>query len=190
MSAVDDRRQSELKDAHERAHNRPPSAPPGVERARASWWSRVAHWFWHGVLTPVRRFVGLPAGRSVAFTGRDETWHRGEDEAAAHLRRAGLRVLGRNLRVPMGEADLLCEDPATGTIVLVEVKARRVDPERPAPPPEREVDWRKRRTLRRILAYLVRRNRWGSRPQRIDVIGVEIDANGRCTLRHHVGAVR
>ena len=34
------------------------------------------------------------------------------------------KIIARNLRLKMGEIDILCHDPATDSIILVEVKAR------------------------------------------------------------------
>lgn len=54
---------------------------------------------------------------------RQRVGRRGEDAAAAFLELAGWTVLGRNLRTPYGEIDLLARQGAT--LVFVEVKARR-----------------------------------------------------------------
>lgn len=115
----------------------------------------------------------------------------GELAAGDYLQHRGYRVLGRNLRVPMGEADLLCEAPDRTTIVLVEVKTRSTDSTRDGHrPPELSVHQRKRRTLTRILRYLCAANRWNDRPTRIDVVAVELN-NGRVArIRHHPDAVR
>ncbi|MDC4232957.1 YraN family protein [Actinomyces sp. B33] len=49
----------------------------------------------------------------------------GEDTAAAVVDEAGLTVLGRNWRDGRrGEIDLIAADPASGTIVVIEVKTR------------------------------------------------------------------
>ncbi len=118
----------------------------------------------------------------------------GERLAAKTLRRAGYRVLGRNLHVPMGEADLLCLAPDRRTIVLVEVKTRIAsDGSSPfvAPPPEAAVHAEKRDKLRRILRHLVAANRWHDRPCRIDVVAIDWPAGGgKPNVRHHADAVR
>ena len=44
---------------------------------------------------------------------------RGERAAARLLRSQGYRVLARNARVPMGEADLVCLAPDGKTVVVV-----------------------------------------------------------------------
>jgi putative endonuclease len=51
---------------------------------------------------------------------------RGEDLAAAWLRRHGFKILRRNFRSHGGgEVDLVCREKATKTLVFVEVKTRR-----------------------------------------------------------------
>jgi putative endonuclease len=47
---------------------------------------------------------------------------RGERAAVKALKRRGYRVLGKNLRTPAGELDVLAEE--RGLLVLVEVKTR------------------------------------------------------------------
>jgi len=47
---------------------------------------------------------------------------RAEELCAAHLRRAGLRLLARNWRCRHGEIDLVAED--AGTLVFAEVRYR------------------------------------------------------------------
>jgi putative endonuclease len=119
----------------------------------------------------------------------------GERLAARTLKKAGYRILGRNLRVPMGEADLLCLAPDRRTIVLVEVKTRihappGGNPAYVAPPPEANVDADKRAKLRLILRHLARANGWQDRPCRIDVVAIDWPADGRePVVRHHVNAV-
>nr|WP_226858711.1 YraN family protein [Diaphorobacter aerolatus] len=51
---------------------------------------------------------------------------RAEDQALAHLRRAGLKLVSRNYRTPGrggGEIDLIMREPS-GTLVFVEVRSR------------------------------------------------------------------
>jgi putative endonuclease len=129
---------------------------------------------------------------------RDPLGEAGERVAARHLKRAGYRVLGRNLRVPMGEADLLAIAPDGETVVLVEVKARRVGgPEDAAasaggfvaPPPEASITAHKRGKLVEILRHLARANGWTKRPLRIDAVAVEWPPTGEPVVRHHAGAV-
>jgi putative endonuclease len=138
--------------------------------------SRIADWF-----------ALRAARRSTRHLGR-----AGEVLAARAMRRSGHAVIGRNLRVPMGEADLLCLGPDRLTIVLVEVKTREIATDAAAAflPPEASITADKRHKLRAILRHLCRANRWGGRPCRIDVVAVDWPAVGRPVVRHHVGAVQ
>lgn len=136
---------------------------------------------------------GAPGARAGE---RDPIGPAGERLAARHMRRQGCRVLGRNLRVPMGEADLLCLGSDRRTIVLVEVKTRRVGADEagivcaPYAPPELSITAEKRRKLSTILRHLARANGWLDRPLRIDVVAIEWSDAAEPLLRHHPGAVR
>ncbi|HMN42407.1 MAG TPA: YraN family protein [Phycisphaerales bacterium] len=137
--------------------------------------------------------------RGRATDGRDPLGPEGERVAARHLRGLGYRVIGSNLRVPMGEADVLAIGPDGETVVLVEVKSRRVDPEGDrrrrargefvAPPPEASITARKREKLALILRHLARANGWTARPLRIDAVAVEWPPGGEPVVRHHENAV-
>jgi putative endonuclease len=136
----------------------------------------------------VLRVLGLLWRRSR----RDPLGPRGEREAVRLLRRGGYRVIARNVRVPMGEADIVAMAPDRRTWVVVEVKTRRVgDDGRPASaehrPPEMSVHAEKRRKLVAITRHLARANRW--KAVRIDVVAVDWPGEGKPVLRHHVGAV-
>jgi Holliday junction resolvase-like predicted endonuclease len=103
-------------------------------------------------------------------------------------------VLGRNVRVRVGEADLVCLAPDRSTIVVVEVKTRRRGAERSVlgelMPPEASVHQHKRGKLIAVARSLARANHWEDRPVRIDVVAVEWpDRGGKPTLRHHTNAV-
>lgn len=145
----------------------------------AGWWSR---------LTAALR-GGVPGGDPA----RRALGRRGEREACRFLRRAGYRVLGRNVCSPRGEADAVCLAPDGRTIVIVEVKSRRRpdDPDAAARqlPAEASVGVEKGRKLREVTRAIVRANRWDERPVRIDVVAVEWSQGRRPTVRHHVGAV-
>lgn len=111
----------------------------------------------------------------------------GEKAAAAFLRRAGYRLIDRNLTLAQGEADLVCLTPDRRTLVIVEVKTR-LDPA-PDRPPELSIDARKRRKLLQVARAVARRKQWRDAPVRIDVIAIDWSTNGRREIRHHVGAV-
>jgi len=140
---------------------------------RPSLWARITRY-----LAPIRARV--PRTRLLGS--------RGERLAERFLKRAGYRILARNARVPFGEADLICQDPDGQTIVLVEVKTRAAAHDAPWTP-EHAIDPHKRRQLAAILTYLVKANRWHSRPRRIDVIAIDDAESATPNLRHHRHAV-
>lgn len=131
-----------------------------------------------------------PGVGSSAALGR-----AGERHAVKYLRRAGYRILDRNVTLPMGEADIVAEappEPSAGgarAIVVVEVKCRVLG-DSAHPPPEAQVHPAKRRKLLAILRYLSKANHWEGRPRRVDIIAIDWGPRGARTLRHFVGAVR
>lgn len=117
---------------------------------------------------------------------RNAPARRGERAAARHLKRRGLRLLGRNVRSRLGEIDLLAEDRKSGAIVLVEVKTTSDD----RPPPEAHVDPAKQRKLTQLAGQLMRRHGWNDRTVRFDVVGVVWPAGAKrpTRLTHHKNA--
>lgn len=111
------------------------------------------------------------------------------------MKSKGFRIVGVNLRVPMGEADILAIAPDGRTIVLVEVKSRRLGHGEAAPlkAPEASVTEAKREKLIEILRHFCRANRWWDRPLRIDVVGVEFRADPSdarpFAIRHHESVI-
>ena len=126
----------------------------------------------------------------TARNSRARLGAEGEHLAAGFLASRGYRVVDRNVRVPMGEADIIAIDPDGQTWVLVEVKTRTREegqhPRSAAATPEENVTATKQATLRQILAHLRRANRWQS--ARIDVVAVEM-VRSQAVVRHHVAAV-
>lgn len=114
---------------------------------------------------------------------------RGEAVAARFLRTSGFRVIGRNVHVGIGEADIVCIAPDKRTLVIVEVKTRvfaRAD----GPRPEDNVGAHKQRKLRQVAQAIARKRGLGDRPIRIDVVGVEFAEGQKPIVRHHPGAVK
>lgn len=128
---------------------------------------------------------------------------RGEREASRFLRKLGCRTLARNLQTPGGEADLVCLERRTGTVVLVEVKSRvsphagagdeagGADRRGRAISPAEAINADKRRRLVRTAQSLKTLPRFRNRPIRIDVVTVEYAhaADRSPTIRHYVNAV-
>jgi putative endonuclease len=88
----------------------------------------------------------------------------GERAAARYLRRAGLRVITRGYRTPLGEIDLIARD--RDTLVFVEVKTRRQGQPAEAVTPE------KQRRLTNAAHQFLHRFRLRGHPCRFDVVAV------------------
>ena len=134
-------------------------------------------------LAGVARWLGR-LGRGDTRSELD-VWRRGELEAERFLRRAGYRLLARNVRTRVGEVDLLFESPERA-VVVVEVKARVAgDGDRRMP--ERAITRAKGRKLAALARSLGRRYR--GRAMRIDVVAVDFGPGGRAEVRHYPGAI-
>jgi putative endonuclease len=93
---------------------------------------------------------------------------RGEDLACAELTRRGYAVLARRYRTRFGEIDIVCDDD--GTIVFVEVKARRSA--RQGRAAEAITAWKQRRIAAMALDYLAWTGRLNRRV-RFDVVAID-----------------
>lgn len=107
-----------------------------------------------------------------------------EGLVAARLERSGWRMVGRNVRLPSGELDIVAlEGP---TLVFVEVKAgragARLGPERPAHAVGRRKQLKLRRLAREWIAE--RRSPSGVSGYRFDVVGVRFRADGLADVDH------
>jgi putative endonuclease len=134
-----------------------------------------------------RRPSPTPPGKGPR--GRAVTGRRGEDLAAAHLRRLGFAILDRNVHGRGGEIDLIACDGRV--LAFVEVKTTLSDrARRPEPPLERLGAGQRARLRRLALSWLLRRN--GSRPRapglRFDAIGVVVNRDGGLLALEHVEA--
>jgi putative endonuclease len=107
-----------------------------------------------------------------------------EELAVAQLEWCGWRIVGRNVRLPSGELDIVALDGTT--LVFVEVKAGRtgasLGPERPA----HAVGPRKQLKLRRLAREWIaeRRGPSGVAGYRFDVVGVSFGADGLADVDH------
>jgi putative endonuclease len=139
--------------------------------------------------SPARPRRSSPPAPGTGPRGRAATGRRGEDVAAAHLRRLGFAILDRNVHGRGGEIDLIACDGRV--LAFVEVKTTlSARGSRLAAPLER-LGVRQRARLRRVaLAWLLRRS--APRPRapdlRFDAIGVVLDAEGRLLALEHVEA--
>lgn len=92
----------------------------------------------------------------------------------AHLRRLGYAILERNVRFRVGEIDIVAREGEQ--VVFVEVKTRRSG--RFGLPEEAITGIRYQHIALAAATYLSERG-WDCAEHRIDVVGIEVDANGR-----------
>lgn len=99
---------------------------------------------------------------------------RAEKAAARFLRRNGLRILSRNVKLPAGELDIVALDGRT--LVFVEVRSTEgPDCTRPT----ESVDAEKQRKLTNLATAFLRRHDLLGNPARFDVVAVSWPANRR-----------
>ena len=92
---------------------------------------------------------------------------RGEDMAAAHLKKQGYKILERNYRTPLGEIDLVARHQ--GVLVIIEVKTRR---SRRFGSPQEAVHPAKQERLRNLAEYYLQQQGLGEVMVRFDVVGI------------------
>ncbi|MFN2581720.1 MAG: YraN family protein [Candidatus Dormibacteria bacterium] len=123
----------------------------------------------------------LPPARPL----RQRVGHAGEAAALKHLEEQGFRVLAKDWRSRLGQADIIAEDG--DTLVLVEVKARRGTG---FGPPQEAVDARKQRKLRTLLEVYRAQAHRREQPCRIDVVALLLDPGlGVSKVEHIKNAV-
>jgi putative endonuclease len=115
---------------------------------------------------------------------RQRLGHSAERLVATRLERQGWRIVGRNVRLPSGELDIVALDGRT--LVFVEVKAGRagatLGPELPAHAVGRRKQLKLRRLAREWIAE--RRGPSGVAGYRFDVVGVRFGADGLADVDH------
>lgn len=122
------------------------------------------------------------AGRNA----RVSLGRRGEEVAAAYLAGLGWEIVARNWRTRAGELDIVARDGQW--LVFVEVRTRRAGSKGVAlraGAPEESVTPRKQLQLFAMSeAYLFELPFAG--PVRVDVIALELDADGSVTRLNHI----
>lgn len=104
---------------------------------------------------------------------RRDLGYRGEDLAAAALKKAGYKIIERNYLSPLGEVDLIARH--RGTLVFIEVKTRR---NTKFGNPAEAVHPAKQAKLRRLADYYLKQKRLGEIPVRFDVVAVTFAREG------------
>lgn len=133
----------------------------------------------------VNRWVAMALG-TARSDDRDEVGRLGEQVAEQELKRLGWEIISRNVRVPMGEADVLARDPQ-GVYVVVEVKTRVREQGGSSASqtmsPFASVTARKRAKLRAIARYLAEQNGWPMSRVRVDAVAVEFAREAKGALK-------
>ena len=106
---------------------------------------------------------------------------RGEKIACRFLRRAGFRILAKNYRCPVGEADIIALDPKAGAIVFVEVKTRNSNK---IVEPYSAVNSDKKRRMKKIAAYYVTKHPAGDYAVRFDIISIVLQPQCKPQIEH------
>ncbi len=96
-----------------------------------------------------------------------ETGKKGEEIAAAYLKKAGYRIRERNYRCPVGEIDIIALDGKE--VVFVEVKSRKSND---FGEPEAAVDARKQAKLSRVALTYITEHNLDDHNARFDVVAV------------------
>ncbi len=99
---------------------------------------------------------------------------RGEDLAVRHLRKAGYRILDRNVHLGRFEIDVIAQEG--DTIAFVEVKTR-VDDDIASP--EENVHRRKRQHIRSAAHHYLARFQQSDRYYRYDLVSVLFPLSGK-----------
>jgi putative endonuclease len=115
---------------------------------------------------------------------RQRLGRRAEDLVADRLSHSGWRLVGRNVRLPSGELDIVALDGSI--LVFVEVKAGRIGASVGPEVPAHAVGRRKQLKLRRLAREWIaeRRGPSGVAGYRFDVVGVSFGPDGVHDVDH------
>lgn len=116
-------------------------------------------------------------------TARKALGDFGERVAAHRLEAAGMQVVGRNVRVPGGEIDIVARDGAD--LVFVEVRTRRALPGAAA----ESVDEAKLERMWSCAMAYCEREELDPETMRIDVVSIDLDRTGRVAAVEHFRGV-
>jgi putative endonuclease len=122
---------------------------------------------------------------------RRQLGQAGEELAARLLTEAGLRIVARNWRSPHGELDIVAHEVAPDYsnggelatwLVVIEVRIRRGMRYGTA---QESVTPTKQAKLRAVAEAYVQATNWQG-PWRIDVVAIQLDAQGRLVDKRHL----
>jgi putative endonuclease len=115
---------------------------------------------------------------------KDAVGAYGEELAARHLADAGLTVVARNWRCPVGEIDIVARDGEV--LVIAEVKTRR---SLAFGSPAEAITRRKADKLRELALTWLQQHPDRGRVIRFDVVSVVLPAAGAAQLEHLRGVL-
>ena len=128
----------------------------------------------------MRKSVGSGRRETRKAPGRRELGIRGEEMAAAYLRRKGFRIVEVNARCRLGEIDLVAMEGET--VVIVEVKSKGG---RSHGCPEEMLTAAKQRRLTLLARTYLQHRRWLSRPARFDVVAIDWEGSAGERIRYY-----
>ncbi|MCL6422121.1 YraN family protein [Brachybacterium sp. JHP9] len=126
--------------------------------------------------------IRLPVPLPVSQLTTRQLGQAGEDLIAELLAAAGWTVVDRNVRFRTGEIDIVAIDG--WTLVFLEVKTRRT---LVTGLPQASVTPQKLRRLRQLAGEYLLTHSPRHRDLRIDVVAVEVRADGTCVIEHLPG---
>jgi len=112
---------------------------------------------------------------------KQNTGKLGEDTAVKYLVKHGYRILERNYRKPWGEIDIIAKKK--GMISFVEVKTQKVGFEWR---PEENVNWHKKRQLKRIINTYLKESQMYDVNWQVDVLAIELDFRTKNARVEHI----
>lgn len=127
-----------------------------------------------------RKSLGRGRGEGENSPHRRELGARGEELAAAYLKRKGFRIVEVNARCRLGEIDLVAMEGET--VVIVEVKSKGG---RSHGSPEDMLTVAKQRRLTLLARTYLQRRRWLSRPARFDVVAIDWEERAGERIRYY-----
>ncbi len=110
-------------------------------------------------------------------TYKRQLGRRGEEIAAAYLRRQGYAILARNWRCPAGEVDIVAREGET--LAFVEVRTRRAGGRLGTP--EESVTPRKQARMVEVTQTYLQEAGLDDAAWRIDVVAIEVGGRGEVT---------
>lgn len=110
----------------------------------------------------------------------------GEDIASDYLRKNGYKVLERNFKKSWGEIDIICS--FGGVIIFVEVKTQNKGNRFFIRPEENITSFKQKQLIKSAKSYLAYKKQLSNQWQ-IDVIAIELGADGSTEIRHLKNAI-